>query len=74
MLSNGGERGAGGRERSAEGKSPFEGGRGMLNNYYKRLLMKTLILLTSILLLFSCKEKKNDLIWSDEFDYTGLPD
>jgi beta-glucanase (GH16 family) len=37
--------------------------------------MKNLILITSILLfLFSCKEQKDNLIWSDEFNYTGLPD
>jgi beta-glucanase (GH16 family) len=37
--------------------------------------MKKLLFFSALLLvLFSCKEKENNLIWSDEFNYTGLPD
>jgi beta-glucanase (GH16 family) len=39
--------------------------------------MKNLIVLLVLLTLFSCvheREKKWKLVWSDEFEYTGLPD
>jgi len=37
--------------------------------------MKKIIFIGLILTaLLSCKEQKNNLIWSDEFNYTGLPD
>jgi beta-glucanase (GH16 family) len=37
--------------------------------------MKKLVLFSIFLTtLFACKEQTDNLIWSDEFDYTGLPD
>jgi beta-glucanase (GH16 family) len=36
--------------------------------------MKNLLILTSIILLFSCKGVEDNLLWSDEFSYSGLPD
>lgn len=36
--------------------------------------MKKLLFFISILLLIACEAKKDNLIWSDEFDYAGLPD
>jgi len=37
-------------------------------------MKKTVFLPIFFLAFISCKQEKSDIIWSDEFNYTGLPD
>lgn len=38
------------------------------------ILTRSLILIGLLLSIDSCKQSQRELVWSDEFDYTGLPD
>lgn len=40
----------------------------------KSLILSTLLILSAQLLLSQPTSKKRALVWSDEFNYTGLPD
>ena len=42
--------------------------------FINSISMKKLILISTLLLVVSCKNNSTKIIWADEFDYTGRPD